>query len=93
MHDFCAAYVDDILIYGGTWKEHVKHLGEVLKVLEQAGLTVMKMKCEWARAVLDHEIGGGRVAIHEDRVTAMRSYKRPTAKKEIRAFLGNHGLL
>ena len=30
----------------------MKHLGEVLKVLEQAGLTVKKKKCEWPRAVL-----------------------------------------
>ena len=32
MHDFCAACVDDILIYSGTWKVHVKHLGEVFNM-------------------------------------------------------------
>jgi hypothetical protein len=38
LHDFCQAYLDDILIYSKTLKEHKQHVRAVLQRLRDAGL-------------------------------------------------------
>ena len=94
LHECCSAYVDDILIYSGSWNEHILHLEQVLERLAKAGLTAKLTKCEWAKSRLEylgHQIGEGRIAIPEDRVTAIANYVKPTTKKGIRAFLGMTG--
>ena len=94
LHECCSAYVDDILIYSGSWNEDILHLEQVLERLAKAGLTAKLTKCEWAKSRLEylgHQIGEGRIAIPEDRVTAIANYVKPTTKKGIRAFLGTTG--
>ena len=94
MHEFCAAYVDDILIYSGGWKEHLRHVDLVMKKLDEAGLTAKQKKCECARSrlvYLGHDIGEGRVAVPEDRVTAIANFVKPTTIKGVRVFLGTSG--
>ncbi len=57
---FSSTYIDDVLIFSKTWKEHVCHIREVLGALGQAGLTANSAKCEWgAHAVtyLGYEVG------------------------------------
>ena len=94
MHEFCAAYVDDILIYSGGWKEHLQNVDLVMKKLDEAGLMAKQKKCKWARSrlvYLGHDIGEGRVAVLEDRVTAIANFVKPTTKKGVQAFLGTSG--
>ena len=84
MNEFCAAYVDDILIYSGCWKEHLRHVDLVMKKLDEAGLTAKQKKCEWGRSrlvYLGHDIGEGRVVVSDDRVTAIANFVKPTTKK------------
>ena len=40
LDDFCTAFLDDILIYNNTLKEHKKQVYKVLKVLSDAGLHI-----------------------------------------------------
>ena len=40
-------YLDDILISSGTKEEHMKHLWEVFRRLQQAGLTINLPKSEF----------------------------------------------
>jgi hypothetical protein len=47
LHDFCQAYLDDILIYSKTLKEHKQHVRAVLQKLRDAGLQVNIHKCEF----------------------------------------------
>jgi hypothetical protein len=44
LDDFVIAYLDDILIYSKTKKEHVKHVTQVLKALEKANMKINKKK-------------------------------------------------
>ena len=94
MPEFCAAYVDDILIYSDGWDEHLGHVNLVLAALEKVGLTAKRTKCEWGKSTLEyigHQIGDGMVAIPEHRVTAVKEYVKPNTKKIVRAFLGTTG--
>ena len=44
---FCTAYLDDILIYSDTLKEHKAHVTSILRKLESAGLYLKPEKCEF----------------------------------------------
>lgn len=62
--DFSAAYIDDVIIYSRTWKEHLDHLQAVFQRLRQAGLTLKQEKCQFAMATcsyLGHIVGNGQV--------------------------------
>ena len=94
MHEFSSAYVDDILIYSPDWASHLGHIESVMQRLKEAGLTAKVAKCEWAKTqlvYLGHRIGHGRIAVPEDRATAIAEFIKPTTKKGVRAFLGTTG--
>ena len=38
-------FFDNILIYSKTWEEHLKHLDEVLRILEEHSLYAKMFKC------------------------------------------------
>ena len=44
---FCSAYINDILIYSKTKKEHTKHVQLVFQKLQKAGLQLDIDKCEF----------------------------------------------
>ena len=44
---FCLVYIDNIIIYSNTIKEHYKHIKIVLDLLEKANLRAGVDKCEF----------------------------------------------
>jgi hypothetical protein len=40
-------FFDDILIYSRSWKEHMRHLDEVLTIMEAQSLYDKESKCEF----------------------------------------------
>ncbi|KAG1924642.1 hypothetical protein F2P79_026035, partial [Pimephales promelas] len=54
----CMVYLDDILIYSGTFEEHLTHLKEVFSRIKSAGLKLNPGKCHLAR---DHVVFLGHV--------------------------------
>ncbi len=47
LHQFCQAYLDDIIIYSKTLKEHKRHVRLILHRLREADLQVNINKCEF----------------------------------------------
>ncbi len=47
LHKFCQAYLNDILIYSKTLKEHRTHMKEVLNKLREVDLQINIDKCEF----------------------------------------------
>ncbi len=92
--DVSCNYIDDVVVYSESWEKHVSDLSSVLRVLSEAGLKVKWKKCEFGRksmSYLGHQIGSGCIGIPEARVRAMREYRKPITRKQLRAFLGSIG--
>ena len=88
---FAGAYLDDIVIFSCSWEEHLHHLSEVFTVLQNAGLTIKPIKCQFAHGqvhYLGHIIGGGSIRPDPSKVEAVLAYQRPVTKKDVRSFLG-----
>ena len=45
LRKFLLIFFDDILIYSKTWEEHLKHIKEVLNILESESLYAKMSKC------------------------------------------------
>ena len=91
---YCSPYMDDLIVYSSSWKEHVGHVREVLSILRTACLTANPAKCHWGgmqMEFLGHMVGEGLMAIPQHRVQALAKYTKPTSKKGLRSFLGAVG--
>ena len=45
--EFCFVYLDDILVYSASWKEHLQHLKVGFKCLKEASLKINLTKCQF----------------------------------------------
>ena len=45
LRKFVLVFFDDILIYSKSWKDHVQHINELLKLLEDKQLYAKTSKC------------------------------------------------
>ena len=63
LDQFCISYLDDILIYSRSKKEHARHIKKILKALNEADMILNLTKCTFfARQVkfLGHIIDENR---------------------------------
>ena len=48
MWDFILVYLDDIIIYSKSLREHIDHIWLVFQALQEAGLKIKMKKCAFA---------------------------------------------
>jgi len=85
------AYMDDILVYAKTEKEHDRLVKEVLERLQENGLAVSPEKCVWkAQEVefLGYIIGRDGIKMAKEKVQAVLEWKTPESPIEVQSFLG-----
>ena len=73
-------YIDDILVYAKTEKEHDQLVKEVLGRLQENGLAVSPEKCVWkAQEVefLGYVIGRNGIKMAKEKVQAVLEWKTP----------------
>ncbi|RVW25255.1 Transposon Tf2-2 polyprotein [Vitis vinifera] len=88
---FVVVYLDDIVIYSNTLKEHEEHLRKVFKILRQNKLYVKKKKCSFAKeevSFLGHRIRDGKLMMDDSKVKAIQEWDPPTKVPQLRSFLG-----
>lgn len=88
---FVIMFIDDILVYSRSEKDHAYHLRMVLGTLRQRELYAKFSKCEfWLSfvAFLGHVVGADGVWVDAQKIEAVRNWPRPTTPTEVRSFLG-----
>jgi hypothetical protein len=87
----CMIYVDYILIYGVTEKNHDEALERILSLLKQKKLEINKEKSLYKRReirFLGHLLSKNAVIPNILKVQATDCVDRPKGKKALRSFLG-----
>jgi hypothetical protein len=88
---FMTAYIDDLLIYSRTLKEHKQHVRMVLERLRSAGLQASIRKCEFAvqrTKYLGFIITTEGIEVDPEKVAVIANWKIPTTVKGVQSFLG-----
>jgi hypothetical protein len=88
---FVVVFIDDMLIYSSTAKEHEQHLRVVLEWLRQNQLYAKFSKCDfWLKeiAFLGHVLIAEGVAVDPTKIEAVKEWEQPHNVTDIRSFLG-----
>ncbi|GBL72889.1 Retrovirus-related Pol polyprotein from transposon 17.6 [Araneus ventricosus] len=92
--DYAVPYLDDVAIFSQSWKDHLRHLEDIVDRLSTAKLHIKLPKCQFAQAYvkyLGHLVGQGLRQPEELKVQAIKDFPTPTTKTQVRAFLGLAG--
>ena len=88
---FTSTYLDDIIIYSETKKEHREHVCKVLKALQKAGLQININKCEFSvqeTKYLGLIISNKGLKMDPEKLKAIIEWKHPNNLKDLQSFLG-----
>ena len=81
---FAIAYLDDILIYSKTVKEHIAHIKLVLKLHAQVGMKLNLRKCSDFQSRVDHlghSVSNKGVSMISSYVDKIKDWPLPTTAK------------
>ena len=95
MHDFIfrilLVYLDDLLVYDGTFESHLKSLEKVYLRLQQIGVRLNPEKCQFGYFLvcfLGHTVSADGVGTDPSKVEAVLNWPIPKTLKDVRSFLG-----
>ena len=94
LDQFVVVFVDDILIYSQSEREHEDHLRVILQLLRDHQLYAKFSKCEfWLTEVrfLENVVSASGVLVDLEKVEVVKSWERPKSVFEIHGFLGLAG--
>ena len=86
---FVIAYLDDLIIYSQTEKEHLKHLALIFERLEIYGLPYNPKKCHFGKTKLEflrHIVTSEGNQAQPKHVQAILEAKPPRTRKELSSF-------
>ena len=92
--DGCKAYIDDVIIFGEEWKQHLETIRAFFDRFSEAKLTINLAKSKFCHAnliFLGHIVGQGQVKPVEAKVEAISDFPVPTCKRQLVRFLGMAG--
>ena len=84
-------YLDDVLVWGRTWKEHTDLLEAVFNKFQKAGALLNANKCcfgVWKVEFRGHVISEGTMQMSEGRTGALINTPRPSTVTMLRKAMG-----
>ena len=84
-------YLDDIIIFSKTPREHIERLRSVFQKIHEAGLKLKPKKCEFFKtriSFLGHIVSRDGIECDPKKIEAIKNWKRPTTVHDVRSFLG-----
>lgn len=85
------AYMDDVLVFGKNSAECLDRLEQILKLLENANLTLNLSKCNFLHDNIDYlgyEISSSGIRPGEKKIQSVINFPRPVNIHGVRQFLG-----
>ena len=71
LRKYLLVFFDDLLIYSKTWVDDLKHLDQILSIMEEQSLYAKESKCEFGMIevfYLGHIIIEKGVQVHQERI-------------------------
>ena len=87
----CLVYIDDIIIVGRSFEEHLHHLQQVFDRLKSAGLKIHPSKCHFLQNkvnFLGHIVSTEGVSPDPSKISIVKEWPTPKSVKEVQQFLG-----
>ena len=84
-------YLDDIIVLGSTFEEHLERLNEVLSRLGQAGLKLKPSKCNLVKSevcYLGHVVSAKGIKPDPDKIDRIHQWPTPKTVSDVRSFIG-----
>ena len=91
MFEILLVYLDDIVIFSKSIKEHLKRLDAVFTKLREFGLKLELKKCNFFKKevlYIGHLIGADEVATDPSKIAVVEKWPVPKTLKDLRSFLG-----
>ena len=88
---YVLAYLDDVIVLGKSFHEHLSILGMVLQRFRDHNLKLKPRKCSLLQSeveFLGRKVGRDGISVTEHKIEAVRGWKRPTNHTEVESFLG-----
>ena len=88
---YVIVYIDDILIFSDTLRDHIKHVKMVLSILSQNGLVIKPSKCDWGQTSVDFlgfNITSSGIKPIESKVNSIVNFPRPESIRQLQEFNG-----
>jgi hypothetical protein len=82
-------FFDDLLIYSKTWEEHLRHLEEILSIMEEQSLYAKESKCEFGMTkilYLGHVVSAQGVRAHREKIPAILDWPLLKNISHLRGF-------
>ena len=89
--DICLVYIDDIVVMGRNFQEHVRNVAQVFQRLRLAGLKLKPSKCQLFQErvrFLGHVISSQGVEPDPEKISCIADWPEPRSLTEVRSFLG-----
>ena len=87
----CIVYLDDVLIYLNSLKQHRRDVRTIINAIYQSGMRLQESKCEFHQAETEYLrfiISQNGIKVDPIKTKAIRTWAKPTSKKGIQSFLG-----
>jgi len=89
--DTCLVYIDDIIVLGRSFEDHVRNVAQVLQRLRLADLKLKPSKCRFFQervTFLGHVISKKGIEPDPEKIACIVRWPEPTNLTEVRSFLG-----
>ena len=90
----CLVYLDDVIVIGRNFEEHLQNIGSVLQRLRESGLQLKPSKCSFFKTeveYLGHIISRDGVATDPKKTERVSTWPTPSTRREVQQFLGLAG--
>ena len=88
---WCIIYLDDIIVFSDSLREHLHRFRGVFAKLDKAGLKLKPNKCEFFKTritYLGHIVSSDGIETDPKKVGAVKNWTIPKTVTDVRSFLG-----